>query len=143
MSHFGSSGFGFIYPATRSWGSTAGTGEFDYIPEATKYTIDYDYNNTEMIRQESAINGHLELIKKGERQKIKVNIHSISKTELANLLSVNNKKVLLRPHTDNEDIQFVAWITKVHPYYLKNIISMDACIIELESQDYVNLAVWD
>lgn len=143
MSHLGNSGFGMIYPATRSWGSTAGSGEWNYIPDQTKYTISYDFNNSAFIRQESVINGHVEYIEKGERQKFKITVHSLTKSEMATLLSAKRSLVKFRPHTDNEDIEFSAWITKVEPFYLKNIVSMDALLIELESQEYVNLAVWD
>lgn len=143
MAHLGSSGFGMIYPATRTWGSTAGANEWDYIPDVTKYTIDYDFNNSAFVRQESVVNGHVEYIDRGERQKFKITVHSLSKTEMTTLLSAKRKLVKFRPHTDNEDIEFSAWVIKVTPFYLRNIVSMDAVTIELESQEYVNLAVWD
>ena len=108
MSHFGTSGFGMIYPDTRTWGSTAGSGEWNYIPSTEKYTIDYDFNNSNFIRQESVINGHIEYIDKGERQKFKLVVHNLSKAEMATLLSAARKKVRVRPHTDNEDCEFVS-----------------------------------
>lgn len=143
MAIFGTSGFGFIYPATRTWGSTATTGQFDCIPDIADYAPVYDFNNTNVIKQESVVNGHIEYTKKGERQIIKVTMHKVSPNLIANLLSANYKLVKCRPHTDNEDLEFTGWLTKVTPFYLNNINSLDNVSFEIESQEYVNLAIAD
>jgi len=143
MAIFGNSGFGLIYPATRSWGSTAGSGEFDIIPAFDKYTAVYDLNNTAFVKQESVINGHIEYVKKGDRHILKVDLHDLTSTQVANLLSANYKLVKYRLNTDNEDNEWIGWLIKVTPYYLKNIISLDSCSFEIESQEYQTLAVTD
>jgi len=147
MSYFGSLGFGFIYPSTRSWGSTPdpdpAEGEYDVLPAITDYTIVYDFNKTDIITQESVINGHKEIIVKGNRQLIKVDFHNCDTTMMTNLLASLGKVVRCRPHTDNEDCEFLANIIKVKPYYEKNNITMDACIVEIESQELTELVVAD
>lgn len=143
MAIFGTSGFGFIYPASRTWGSTATTGQFDCIPSIADYAPVYDLNNSNVIKQESVINGHIEYTKKGERQLLKVTMHKIDGTLMANLLSTNYKTVKCRLNVDNEDVEFTAWLTKVKPFYLNNINSLDNVSFELESQEYVNLVVAD
>lgn len=139
MAIFGTSGFGFIYPSTRTWGSTATAGQFDCIPSIVDYQPIYDFNNTNVVRQESVINGHVEYIKKGDRQVVKVTMHEISSAMMTNLLSANYKLVRFRPHTDNSSIEFVGWLTKVTPFYLTNINSLDNVSFEIESQEYVSL----
>ena len=143
MAFFGSLGFGFIHPATRAWGSSPTGVEFDILPAITDYTIKYDFNNTVFIRQESVLNGHVEFIKKGNRQKCKINFHNCDATRMTNLLASLNQVVKFRPHTDNEDCEFLMIVTEVTPYYLNDIISLDACIVVLESQEYVELVVND
>jgi len=143
MAYFGSLGFGFIYPSSRTWGSTATSGQWDVIPAITDYTVVYDFNKSDIITQESVINGHIEVILKGNRQLIKVDFHNCDTTMMTNLLASLGKVVRCRPHTDNEDCEFLANITKVKPYYEKNNITMDACIVEIESQELTELVVAD
>lgn len=143
MALFGTSGFGFIYPSSRAWGSTPAGGQFDFIPSITDYVPVYDFNNTSVIRQESVINGHVEYIKRGNRQIVKVDMHNVTSTQIAQLNTALYSTVRFRPHTDNEDLEYIAIVTKVTPYYLKNINSLDAVSFEIESQEFVELVVAD
>jgi hypothetical protein len=140
---FGTSGFGFIYPSTRAWGSTATTGQFDFIPSALDYVPVYDFNNTQVVRQESVVNGHVEYIYKGERQLIKVTMHNVTAQQLNNLQTAKYKTVRVRPHTENEDLEYIGIITKVTPFYLKNINALDHVSFEIESQEFVELVTAD
>jgi hypothetical protein len=144
MAIFGTSGFGFIYPSTRAWGSTtATTGQFDFIPTANAYVPVYDFNNTSVVRQESVINGHVEYVNRGNRQIVKITMHSVTSSQITQLLSVQYKTVRFRPHTDSEDLEYIGIVTKVTPFYLKNINCLDHVSFEIESQEFVELVVAD
>lgn len=143
MAYFGSLGFGFIYPSSRAWGSTATTGQWDIIPEITDYTIVYDFNRSDMIEQESVVNGHKEVTLKGNRQVIRVDFHNCDTPMMTNLLASLGKVVRCRPHTDNEDLEFLANVIKVKPYYDKNNVTMDGCFVDIESQELTELVVAD
>ena len=141
MAIFGTSGFGFIYPSTRAWGSTATSGQFDFIPSVLDYVPIYDFNNTQVVRQESVVNGHVEYILKGERQLIKVTMHNVTAQQINNLQTAKYKTVRVRPHTDNSSLEYIGIITKVTPFYLKNINVLDHVSFEIESQEFTELAV--
>lgn len=147
MSWFGTGAIGFKYRTSYSGFTWAGAvpipalGQFDFLPTINQYTADYNYNKTAAVRQESVLNGHLELVMKGERQKIQITLYDITPEDIVLLLSVNQKLVMLRPHIDNPDVEFLAWVTKVEPFYLKNITALDACIVEFESQEFENLTL--
>lgn len=146
MALYGTGVFGFQYRTNYTgfvWDDTPGVGEFNFTPSITDYVPVYDFNNTSVVRQESVINGHVEYIKRGNRQILKIDMHNVSSTQISQLNTALYKAVKFRPHVDNEDLEFMAFITKVTPYYLKNINSLDAVSFEIESQEFTELVVAD
>jgi len=99
--------------------------------------LDYDWNVPDIEVKTSVITGKKTRIKKGEYHKFNLDILKLDSTLHTSLKAINaSSEVRFYPHADNSTY-YTCIITKLQPYYNKNLVFLDACKLELETDSYV------
>ncbi len=99
--------------------------------------LDYDFNVPDIEVKTSVITGKKTRIKKGEYHQFKLDILKLDSTLHTSLKAINaSDEVRFYPHSD-VSTYYTCIVTKLQPYYNKNLIFLDACKFELETESYV------
>jgi len=99
--------------------------------------LDYDWNVPDYDIKTSVITGKKTRIKKGEYHKFNLDILKLDLTLHTSLKAINaSSEVRFYPHAD-VNTYYTCIITKLQPYYNKNLVFLDACKFELETESYV------
>jgi len=99
--------------------------------------LDYDFNVPDYDIKTSVITGKKTRIKKGEYHQFKLDILKLDSTLHNSLKAINaSSDVRFYPHADVSKY-YTCLVTKLQPYYNKNLVFLDACKFELETESYV------
>jgi hypothetical protein len=99
--------------------------------------LDYDFNVPDIEVKTSVITGKKTRIKKGEYHQFKLDILKLDSTLHTSLKAINaSDEVRFYPHAD-VNTYYTCIVTKLQPYYNKNLVFLDACKFELETESYV------
>lgn len=99
--------------------------------------LDYDFNVPDYDIKTSVITGKKTRIKKGEYHQFKLDILKLDSTLHNSLKAINaSSDVRFYPHAD-VSTYYTCLVTKLQPYYNKNLVFLDACKFELETESYV------
>ncbi|HQM85481.1 MAG TPA: hypothetical protein PLD55_12455 [bacterium] len=99
--------------------------------------LDYDWNVPDYDIKTSVVTGKKTRIKKGEYHKFNLDILKLDLTLHTSLKAINaSDEVRFYPHSD-VSTYYTCLVTKLQPYYNKNLVFLDACKLELETDSYV------
>lgn len=105
--------------------------------DAHAVKIDYDFNVPDIDVKTSVITGKKTRIKKGEYHKFSLDILALTSSLLTSLKAIHvSSEVRFYPHSDNSTY-YTCIVTKLQPYYNKNLVFLDACKLDLETDAYV------
>jgi hypothetical protein len=116
----------------------------------TNSMAELDYNEPDLIMHESVITGKRTVVVKGTRFKAKISLRGMSYSIYSTVKSWLGKTVTLQPYGSGNVVigattytapSITCLVTKVKFYHLDNLLFKDACLLEMESESYYELAL--